>query len=136
MAKRQCKDLSSWLSKRTLAPDLQLNVLGAPFMDKVLLAEKSAKVAALLKQKSQDDLSRFLRNIPADTDTLELIAKFYRGFEIQMSPENIVPLICVAHYLEMTENHSKNNLLSKALSYFQERILPSWNETVKVFRAT
>ncbi|KAM1363064.1 hypothetical protein FF1_027980 [Malus domestica] len=136
MAKGQCKDLSSWLSRPTLAPDLQPNVLGAPFIDKVLLAEKSAKVAALLIQKSQDDLSRFLRNIPADTDTLELVARFYHGFEIQMSSENIVPLICVAHYLEMTENHSKNNLLSKALSYFQERILPSWNETVKAFRAT
>ncbi|KAM1140089.1 hypothetical protein ACFX15_039541 [Malus domestica] len=53
-----------------------------------------------------------------------------------MSTENVVPLICVSHYLEKTENHSKNNLLSKALSYFQGRILPSWNETIKAFRAT
>ncbi|XP_021817694.1 BTB/POZ domain-containing protein At5g17580-like [Prunus avium] len=137
MARRQSKDVSLWFSKSTCPPDLQPNVLGTPFTpEKELLAAKSAKFAALLKNNSKEDLSHFLRNMPADPETLELVARFYHGFELQISTEKVVPLICVAHYLEMTENHSKNNLLGQALSFFQERILPSWNETVKAFRTT
>lgn len=48
-----------------------------------------------------------------------------------MSSENVVPLICFAYYLRMTENHSRNNLLSMALTFFEQRVLPSWNETIK-----
>jgi len=48
-----------------------------------------------------------------------------------MSSENVVPLTCFACYLRMTENHSRNNLLSKALTFFEQRIFPSWNETIK-----
>lgn len=53
-----------------------------------------------------------------------------------MSAENVVPLSCVAHYLGMTENHSKNNLLKKALIFFEQKVLQSWNETVKALRTT
>ncbi|CAB4269195.1 unnamed protein product [Prunus armeniaca] len=137
MARRQSKHVSLCFSKSTCPPDLQPNVLGTPFMaEKELLAAKSAKFAALLKDNSKEDLSHFLRNMPADPETLELVARFYHGFQLQISTEKVVPLICVAHYLEMTENHSKNNLLGQALSFFQETILPSWNETVNAFRTT
>lgn len=101
-----------------------------------LLATKSAKFAAILKQNPQEDLSNFLRSVPADTETLELVARFYQGFEVQICTQNCVQLICVAHYLDMTENHSKDNLLNKAVSFFQQRILPSWSETIKAFRST
>lgn len=101
-----------------------------------LLATKSAKFAAILKENPQEDLSNFLRSVPADTETLELVARFYHGFEVQICTQNCVQLICVAHYLDMTENHSKDNLLNKAVSFFQQRILPSWSETIKAFRST
>lgn len=47
-----------------------------------------------------------------------------------------MPLSCVAHYLGMTEAHSKNNLLRKVLSFFEQKVLPSWNETIKAFQTT
>ncbi|XP_024156392.1 BTB/POZ domain-containing protein At5g17580 [Rosa chinensis] len=137
MEKRRSKDTSSlWLPKST--SDMQLNVLGGqPFtMDKELLAAKSAKFAATLKENPQEDLANFLQSVPATADTLELVARFYHGFEIQICSQNVVQLICVADYLDMTENHSKDNLLHKAISYFQQRILPSWSETIKAFRST
>ncbi|XP_061999081.1 BTB/POZ domain-containing protein At5g17580-like [Rosa rugosa] len=137
MEKRRSKDTSSlWLLKST--SDMQVNVLGGQSftMDKELLAAKSAKFAATLKENPQEDLANFLQSVPATADILELVARFYHGFEIQICSQNVVQLICVADYLDMTENHSKDNLLHKAISYFQQRILPSWSETIKAFQST
>ncbi|XP_038678347.1 BTB/POZ domain-containing protein At3g03510-like [Tripterygium wilfordii] len=109
-----------------------LYIAGCPNLE--LLASKSAKATALLEGNSQQDLSLLFRDIPADPETFELVARFCYGFEVQMSTENVVPLICLANYLEMTESHSTNNLLRKALTFFEQRVLASWNETVKAFR--
>lgn len=43
----------------------------------------------------------------------------------------MVPIIGLADYLEMTEAHCRNNLLRKALIFFEQKVLPSWNETIK-----
>ncbi|GAV88342.1 NPH3 domain-containing protein, partial [Cephalotus follicularis] len=100
-----------------------------------LLAARSAKVSALLEANSEEDLSYFLHEIPADPEICQLVARFCHGFELSMCTVNVVPLICLAYYLEMTESHSPNNLLTKALTFFEQRILPSWNETIKAFRS-
>lgn len=36
----------------------------------------------------------------------------------------------------MTETHCRNNLLRKVLSYFEQKVLASWNETIKAFQTT
>lgn len=100
-----------------------------------LLAAKSAKLASLFEEKdSCERISYFLRDISADPNTFELVARFCQGFEVQLSTENAVPLICLAFYLEMTETHSPNNLLKKAIDFLEERVLPSWNETIRALR--
>ncbi|KAL6125606.1 hypothetical protein ACLB2K_073662 [Fragaria x ananassa] len=140
MEKKRSKDTSAlWLPKST--PNLQLNVRGCQHgqaftMDKELLAAKSAKFAARLKENPQEDLSNFLHSVPADAETIELVARFYQGYELQICSQNVVQLISVADYLEMTESHCKDNLLNKAVSYFQQRILPSWSETIKALQST
>lgn len=35
----------------------------------------------------------------------------------------------------MTESHSNNNLLKQAVNFFEQRVLSSWNETIKAFRS-
>lgn len=100
-----------------------------------LLAAKSAKLAALFEEKDCcEKISCFLRDISADPNTFELVARFCHGFEVQLSTENALPLICLAFYLEMTETHSPNNLLKKAIDFLEERVLPSWNETIRALR--
>ncbi|XP_050387264.1 BTB/POZ domain-containing protein At5g17580-like [Argentina anserina] len=141
MEKERSKDTSLLWSLPKSAPDLQLNVRGGQrsqplTMDKELLAAKSAKFAARLKENPQEDLSNFFQSVPANPETIELVARFYHGFELQICSQNVVQLICVADYLEMTENHSKDNLLNKAVSYFHQRILPSWSEAIKALRST
>lgn len=95
------------------------------------MAARSAEVSALLQGKSEEDLAHFLRNIPAELKTLDLVVRFCSGLEPHMSTDNVIPIICLAHYLRMTESHSRNNLLNKALTFFEQRVLPSWNETIK-----
>lgn len=127
---------SSLSSKLSALSELQILVCGVPFTSsKELLAAKSAKLAALLEEKdSCEKISYFLRDISADPNTFELVARFCHGFEVQLSTENAVPLICLAYDLEMTEAHSPNNLLNKAIDFLEERVLPSWNETIRALR--
>ncbi|KAJ6743230.1 hypothetical protein OIU85_017220 [Salix viminalis] len=115
---------------------LQLHVHGMPFsVDKDLLCARSAKIAALLKENPPEKLAFLLRDIPADPETFELVARFCHGYELIFSTENVIPLISLAFYLEMNESHSENNLLDKALAFFEDRVLPSWNETIKALRS-
>lgn len=66
-----------------------------------------------------------------DPRTFHLVTRFCYGFEIQLSSENIVSVLCIAYYLEMSDDHSSNNLLNKAVTFLEQRVLTSWNETVK-----
>ncbi|XWS58666.1 hypothetical protein CRYUN_Cryun08bG0054300 [Craigia yunnanensis] len=136
MTERRCTDSSRAL-KSASSTEVEVHVGSLPFnLDKELLASKSAKVDALLKENSHEDLSYLFRDIPADAETFELVARFCHGCAVKMSTENIVPLICLSFYLGMDENHSNNNLLSKAVTFFEQRVLPSWNEIIKALRVS
>ncbi|KAK4379574.1 hypothetical protein RND71_001436 [Anisodus tanguticus] len=116
--------------------DVQLHICGVPFsLNREILAARSAKLAALLKENPEDDLSHLLGDIPTDSQTFELVARFCHGFDINLSPENVIKVLCLAHYLEMSEIHSTNNLVKKACFYFQNNILPSWNKCIKALKS-
>ncbi|GLT95314.1 hypothetical protein SLE2022_130040 [Rubroshorea leprosula] len=132
MAEKKHKDTLPWSPKTTPSSELQVYVRGVPFtLDIEILASKSAKVADFLKENSIVDLQHFFLNIPADAETFEHVARFCYGMYVHMSTENVVPLMCLAFYLEMT---GESNLLSKAATYFEQNVIPSWNETIKAFR--
>ncbi|OMO78048.1 hypothetical protein CCACVL1_14685 [Corchorus capsularis] len=131
------KDKSSWLFKSASSTELKVHVGTFPFtLDKELLASKSAKAAALLKDNPDEGLSCLLHDIPADMEIFQLVARFCHGYEVHMSTDNIIPLICLAFYLGMDENHSTNNLLSKAVTFFEHKVLPSWNQIIKALRVS
>ncbi|CAN4126068.1 unnamed protein product [Withania somnifera] len=116
--------------------DVQLHICGVPFsLNRELLAGRSAKLAALLKDNPEDDLSHLLGDIPTDSETFELVARFCHGFDINLSPENVIRVLCLAHYLGMSEIQSSNNLAKKACLYFQNTVLPSWNKCIKALKS-
>lgn len=98
------------------------------------MAEKCAKVAALLKENPQENLSLLLGEIPTDPQTFELVGRFCHGLEIELSTENVVHICCLAYYLGMTEDHRTNNLLKRALLYFQHNVVPSWNKSIRALK--
>ncbi|KAK9153342.1 hypothetical protein Sjap_000822 [Stephania japonica] len=129
----------SWFSKSTPSPDTVIHVDGRPFhLIQKLMATKSGKLASLIQQNQneQPPLSYSLTDIPGDFTTFEQVSRFCSGLGAKLSSNNIVPLICVAHYLEMTDQHSPDNLLNKASSFFQVNVIPHWNECIKALIGT
>ncbi|KAF8388661.1 hypothetical protein HHK36_025341 [Tetracentron sinense] len=128
---------SYWFSKFTSPSDVCLHVHGTPLsLNRKLMVARSAKLSILLKENHHEENSYSLPDTPADLRTFELAAGFCYGYELNLSADNVVPLACLAYYLGMTENHSPNNLLKRTLTFFKQRVLPGWNESVKAFRTT
>uniref|UniRef100_A0A7N0UH90 NPH3 domain-containing protein n=1 Tax=Kalanchoe fedtschenkoi TaxID=63787 RepID=A0A7N0UH90_KALFE len=74
--------------------------------------------------------------MPGDWQTFELVARFCHGYDPTVTSGNAIPLFCLAHYLGMTDAHSQGNLLPKVSAFIRDKILPSWNESVKAFRTS
>lgn len=87
-----------------------------------------------MQENPQGDISHRLRDIPADQDSLEQVARFCHGYEINLSTENAVRVACLADYLGMTETHCSNNLLNKTLLFMEENIFPSWSNSIKALK--
>ncbi|CAI9769401.1 unnamed protein product [Fraxinus pennsylvanica] len=122
--------------KSKFSPEVQFHISGVQFtLDGELVATKSAKLAKLLKEYPQNDLSRLLCDIPADPESFELVGRFCHGYDIKLSNENVVRFACIAHYLGMTESHCPNNLLNKALNFFEHQILPNWHSSIKALKS-
>ncbi|KAI3986868.1 hypothetical protein MKX01_014569 [Papaver californicum] len=83
-----------------------------------------------------EELAYPFKNIPGDSTTFELAMKFCYGHELNLTAVNVIPLICLALYLDMTEDHCKGSLLNMAFRFFHSKILPTWNEAIKAFQTT
>ncbi|GAB2268805.1 hypothetical protein Dimus_003750 [Dionaea muscipula] len=128
---------SSWLlsSKPTSTSSIHITLGDFRFtLDRRLVARRSAMLAPLLNESPPEDVSKFKLDIPADEQAFEIVARFCHGLDVSLSNENIIPVICLAYHLQMTERHSSNNLLNKARYFFEQEILRCWNETIKSLR--
>ncbi|KAI3941691.1 hypothetical protein MKX01_018281 [Papaver californicum] len=134
--KENIKDSSYWYNKFTTSPsDVRFRLHGKHYrLDRKLLIAKSGKFAILLKDHKNEELAYPFKNIPGDSTTFELAMKFCQGYEPNLKAVNIVSLICLASYLEMTEDHCQGNLINKAFNFFHSKILPHWNESIKAFQ--
>ncbi|KAL8062226.1 hypothetical protein ABFX02_02G133600 [Erythranthe guttata] len=135
MAARNGIESSTWRPRSKLTSELQLHLCGSLFtVDRELLAKKSSKIAKLMQRNPNGDLSNLLRDIPADQESMEIVGRFCHGFGINLTTENIVRVSCVAKYLGMTDNHCPENLLTKALDFFERHVIPSWNNSVRALK--
>ncbi|MQL79459.1 hypothetical protein Taro_011898 [Colocasia esculenta] len=117
-------------------PDFQVLVHGVLYtLNKRCVALRSAKMARLLEARSQQRQLLSLADIPADEKAFMVATRFCYGYEPDLSTENVVPIACVASFLEMTEEHSKDNLLGRALGFISARVLSHWNETLRALRS-
>ncbi|GKD46468.1 phototropic-responsive NPH3 family protein [Tanacetum coccineum] len=89
----------------------------------------------MFKDNPDEDLSHLLCDIPTTPQIFESITRFCYGFQVNFTPENVIPVSCLAEYLGMTEDRSRNNLLKQALSFFEHEIITSWNESIRSLKA-
>nr|XP_043608925.1 BTB/POZ domain-containing protein At5g17580-like [Erigeron canadensis] len=124
------------MSRYSFSKDVQILVCGMPFnLNRDLLAAKSSKLCKLFKENPDEDLSHLLCDIPTSPNIFEIMGRFCYGYQINITPENVIPISCLACYLGMTDTHSPHNLLNKALSFFEHEVITGWNESLRSLKA-
>ncbi|PIA55566.1 hypothetical protein AQUCO_00700103v1 [Aquilegia coerulea] len=83
------------------------------------------------ENEEQIELHITLPDFPGSSETFEIAAKFCYGVKIEISSSNVVSLRCAAEYLEMTEEYSEDNLISKTESFLTQSVLRSIKESIK-----
>lgn len=71
-------------------------------------------------------------DIPGGSEAFELAVKFCYGINFEISTENIAMLRCASEFLEMTEEVSAGNLMSRTEAYLEEVVLISLSGSVAV----
>lgn len=76
-----------------------------------------------------------LPGFPGDSETFETAAKFCYGVKIDLSSSNVAPLRCAAEVLEMTEEYSEENLVSKTERFLSESVLKSVKHSIQTLKS-
>ncbi|KAJ1701678.1 hypothetical protein LUZ63_001457 [Rhynchospora breviuscula] len=76
-----------------------------------------------------------LPNFPGGPEIFEIAAKFCYGVKIDMTPSNSIPLHCAADYLEMTEEFSAENLLSRTDRFLSQSVFRNLKDSLKALKS-
>ncbi|CAN6874478.1 unnamed protein product [Brassica oleracea] len=76
-----------------------------------------------------------LEDFPGSSESFEMVAKFCYGVKIDLSAYSAVPLRCAAEHLEMTEEYSPDNLISKTERFLSHSVYKSLRESIKALQA-
>uniref|UniRef100_A0A8R7U3W3 NPH3 domain-containing protein n=1 Tax=Triticum urartu TaxID=4572 RepID=A0A8R7U3W3_TRIUA len=74
-------------------------------------------------------------DFPGGPGTFEAATKFCYGVRVELTPWNVAPLRCAAEYLEMTEEHSEDNLAARAEAYLSQSVLRHPGEATKALKS-
>ncbi|MED6167381.1 hypothetical protein PIB30_002354 [Stylosanthes scabra] len=72
---------------------------------------------------------------PGGSEAFELAAKFCYGVKIDLSPSNVASLRCAGEFLEMTEEYSEDNLISKTERFLSGSILNSIKDSITTLKS-
>ncbi|EOA23236.1 hypothetical protein CARUB_v10016995mg [Capsella rubella] len=100
------------------------------------LVSKCGFIKKLASETSNDSKVTVIKtpDFPGGAETFELVIKFCYDISFEITTENIAMLRCAAEYLEMTEEHSVENLVETTEVYLHEVILKSLSKSVKVLQ--
>lgn len=76
-----------------------------------------------------------LPDFPGGSEAFEIAAKFCYGVKIDLSPSNVAPLRCAGDFLQMTEEYSEDNLISKTERYFSQTILKDIRDSTRTLHS-
>ncbi|XP_061360574.1 BTB/POZ domain-containing protein At5g66560 [Gastrolobium bilobum] len=72
---------------------------------------------------------------PGGSEAFEMAAKFCYGVKIDLSPSNVASLRCAGEFLEMTEDYSEDNLVSKTERFLSQHVLKSLRDSIKTLKS-
>ncbi|XP_030462609.2 BTB/POZ domain-containing protein At5g66560 [Syzygium oleosum] len=76
-----------------------------------------------------------LQDFPGGSETFEMAAKFCYGVKIDLSALNAAPLRCAGEFLDMTEDYSEDNLISKTERFLSQSVLKSLKDSIRALRS-
>ncbi|KAH0911852.1 hypothetical protein HID58_035173 [Brassica napus] len=129
------KRTSVWISSQEVSSDVTVHVGEASFsLHKFPLLSKCGLFKKLVSESTNDSDATVIKipDIPGGSEAFELTTKFCYGINFDMSTENIAMLRCASEYLEMTEEHSVENLVSRSEAYLNEVALKSLSSAITV----
>jgi hypothetical protein len=91
-------------------------------------------------EEERDEIEEILCQIslldfPGGSETFEMAAKFCYGVKVDLNSSIIAPLRCAGEFLEMTEEYSEDNLISKTERFFSHSVLKSLKESIKALKS-
>ncbi|GMI86430.1 hypothetical protein like AT5G66560 [Hibiscus trionum] len=86
-------------------------------------------------EEEEDRYQISLQDFPGGSDTFEAAAKFCYGVKIDLSSSTVVPLRCAAEFLEMTDEYSEDNLISKTERFLSQSVFKSLKESIKALKS-
>ncbi|CAE6075677.1 unnamed protein product [Arabidopsis arenosa] len=128
---------SEWISSQEIPSDVTVHVGETSFsLHKFPLVTKCGFIKKLACESSNDLNITVIKilDFPGGAEGFELAIKFCYDISFEINTENIAMLRCAAEYLEMTEEHSVENLVETIEVYLNEVVLKSLSKSVKVLR--
>ncbi|XP_052180457.1 BTB/POZ domain-containing protein At5g47800 isoform X2 [Diospyros lotus] len=118
-----------------VASDLTININSISYL---LHKHEVLSYCGLLQQlcSDSDNIALELHDIPGGEDAFELCAKFCYGITINLGAHNIVPALCAAKFLGMTEAVEKGNLVLKLEAFLNSCILEGWKDSILTLQTT
>ncbi|KAJ7952941.1 BTB/POZ domain-containing protein family [Quillaja saponaria] len=74
-------------------------------------------------------------DFPGGSESFEMATKFCYGVKIDLSSSNVASLRCAGEYLEMTEEYSEDNLISKTERFLSQSVLKSIKDSIKTLKS-
>lgn len=74
-------------------------------------------------------------DFPGGSETFETAAKFCYGVKTEVNAWNVAPLRCAGEVLEMTEEYSEDNLISKTERFFSQSVLRSLKDSIRALKS-
>lgn len=72
-----------------------------------------------------------LPDFPGGCEAFETAAKFCYGVKVDLSATNVAALRCAGEYLEMTEEYSEDNIISKTERFLAHSVLKNIKHSIK-----
>lgn len=76
-----------------------------------------------------------LPDFPGGSEAFETAAKFCYGVKIELSSSNVAPLRCAGDFLQMTDEYSEDNLISKTERYISQTVLKDIKNSIQTLHS-
>lgn len=127
----------AWFCSTGLPSDVTVEIGEISFhLHKFPLLSKSCLLEKLIADKSDEHESCIINlpDLPGSSKAFELVAKFCYGMKIELTTLNVVYARCASEYLQMTEEVSEGNLISKSEVFLNQVVFRSWRESLRVLQ--